>query len=58
MSKSKLPKANRAISAQNVRLVDSDGEMIGVVTLEEAVARARSASLDLVEISPNAAPPV
>lgn len=41
-----------------MRLIDSEGEQIGVVSLDEAKQTARDASLDLVEISPNAAPPV
>ncbi len=41
-----------------MRLVDSEGEMIGVVSLDEALRKAEEAGLDLVEISPNAAPPV
>lgn len=59
MSKSsKLPKANRDIKANKVRLIDADGEMVGVVDLAEAMQRAERANLDLVEISPNAEPPV
>ena len=58
MSKSKLPRSNRQITAQNVRLVSNDGEMLGVVPISEALYKAREASLDLVEISPNAEPPV
>jgi translation initiation factor IF-3 len=41
-----------------VRLVDDAGEMIGVLSLGDAQARADAAGLDLVEVSPNAAPPV
>ena len=41
-----------------MRLVDEDGEMIGVVTFEEAMKKAKAKGLDLVEISPNAEPPV
>jgi translation initiation factor IF-3 len=41
-----------------VRLVDADGEMAGVVELAEARERADEVGLDLVEISPNADPPV
>jgi translation initiation factor IF-3 len=37
-----------------VRLVDAEGEMIGVVTLQKAMQMAFDAGLDLVEISPNA----
>ena len=42
----------------SVRLVDEDGSMIGVVTLSEAQKLAADKGLDLVEISPNAEPPV
>lgn len=42
----------------NVRLVDQDGEMVGVVGRNEAIQRAMEAGLDLVEIAPNADPPV
>lgn len=41
-----------------MRLVGADGEMIGVVSIREALAAADEAGLDLVEISPNAEPPV
>jgi translation initiation factor IF-3 len=53
-----LPKSGKQITAKNVRLVDSDGEMIGVVTIEQALQTAEQKGLDLVEISPNASPPV
>ena len=49
---------NFEINVPNVRLVGADGEMIGVVTTREAMAAAEDAGLDLVEISPNADPPV
>ncbi len=41
-----------------VRVIGSDGEMIGVLTRDEALARAEEEGLDLVEIQPNAEPPV
>jgi translation initiation factor IF-3 len=41
-----------------VRLVNDIGEMIGIVTLQEALKQARDKSFDLVEISPHAEPPV
>lgn len=41
-----------------MRLVGKDGEQIGVVSISEALATAEQSSLDLVEISPNAEPPV
>jgi translation initiation factor IF-3 len=43
---------------QTVRLVGADGEMLGVVPIRQALAAAEEAGLDLVEISPNADPPV
>lgn len=49
---------NRDITASSIRLVDQNGEMVGIVSLEEGLSAARSAGLDLVEISPNATPPV
>ena len=42
----------------SVRLVGADGEMIGIVTTREALATAEQTGFDLVEISPNADPPV
>ncbi len=41
-----------------VRLIDADGEQVGVVHIREALEMAEEAGLDLVEISPNAEPPV
>jgi translation initiation factor IF-3 len=49
---------NSQIRSEKVRLVGADGEMIGVVTIREALSAAEEAGLDLVEISPNAEPPV
>jgi translation initiation factor IF-3 len=52
------PRVNDEIRVPQVRLIDQDGEMIGVVSQREALIRAYDAGLDLVEISPNAVPPV
>ncbi len=49
---------NADITAPQVRLIGSDGEQVGIVPIEEALEKARSESLDLVEIVPNAEPPV
>jgi translation initiation factor IF-3 len=49
---------NAQIRAREVRLVNADGEMVGVVPLEEALRQAQEADLDLVEIAPTATPPV
>ena len=51
-------KINREIRAQKVRVIDSDGSQVGILTLEEALTKAETAGLDLVEISPAADPPV
>ena len=41
-----------------VRLIDKEGEQVGIVSIEEALMKAKLVSLDLVEISPNMDPPV
>src|SRR3546814_11275480 len=52
------PRVNREINVRNVRCVGPDGEMIGVLSLSDALAQAEQFGLDLVEVSPNADPPV
>ncbi len=52
------PRVNEDIRTPKVRLVDDTGDMVGVVTVEQALERAADVGLDLVEISPNADPPV
>jgi len=52
------PKINDAIRAREVRLIDENGQNLGVVDRSEALERAESVGLDLVEVSPDAAPPV
>lgn len=49
---------NRQIRAREVRVVDDAGEQLGVLRLDEAIERAASVGLDLVEVAPNANPPV
>ena len=49
---------NENIETSEVRLIDQDGEMVGVVAFADALERAAEAGLDLVEVSPNATPPV
>ena len=49
---------NDEISVLRVRLVDERGNMIGIIGRNDALAKATEAGLDLVEISPNADPPV
>ncbi len=52
------PRANEEIRAAQVRLIDAEGEMQGVMTARDALQRAYASGLDLLEISPNADPPV
>ncbi len=49
---------NRQINISPVRLIDDDDQQIGVVDIEEALNRAREAGQDLVEVAPQARPPV
>ncbi len=52
------PRVNEKIMAPEIRLIGADGENAGVVTPRRAMEMADEAGLDLVEISPNASPPV
>ena len=54
----KGPRVNEIIDAEKVRVVGADGEMVGVVSVQEGIKLAIDAGLDLVEVSPNADPPV
>lgn len=49
---------NEAIKASEVRVIDTDGSQLGVMSLKEALAIAVKKELDLVNIAPNAVPPV
>lgn len=49
---------NEEITAKEVRLIDAEGEQAGIVSTRDAQNMAEEAGLDLVEISPNAEPPV
>ncbi len=51
-------KINREIRAPRVRVIDNDGNQMGVFLIGEAITRAEQIGLDLVEISPSAEPPV
>ncbi|MCR6626723.1 MAG: translation initiation factor IF-3 [Pseudoxanthomonas sp.] len=54
----KQNRKNHEIRVPRVRVIGSDGEMIGVLSRDEALAKAEDEGLDLVEIQPNAEPPV
>ena len=49
---------NEEITAPQVRLIGADGDQVGIVSVKEALETAQEAELDLVEIVPNAEPPV
>lgn len=54
----KRPRLNAQIRAPSVRVIDKGGKQVGVLTVAEALAKARQEGLDLVEVAPNAKPPV
>jgi len=57
-TKPKGPRANEKIRAQQVQVISSDGKNLGTLSTQEALNIARQEGLDLIEISPNANPPV
>ena len=57
-SKPQGPKANERIRALDVQVIGSDGGNLGAMPLNKAIELARHEGLDLIEISPNANPPV
>jgi len=54
----KQTRVNNQIRVPEVRLIDQDGNQVGLVSIRAALSAAEEAGLDLVEISPNAVPPV
>ena len=52
------PRINEDIRSANVRCIDAEGEQLGVLSIAEALEKAYEAGLDLVELQPNAEPPV
>jgi translation initiation factor IF-3 len=52
------PRYNEMIAVDKVRVIDEEGENLGVMYTREAIEQAASVGLDLVEVSPNADPPV
>lgn len=52
------PRINREIKAKEVRLINYNGENLGVVSISEALSIAQEVGLDLIEISPQVTPPV
>ena len=52
------PRYNEFIASPKVRVIDEEGENLGVMLTAEAIEQAAEVGLDLVEVSPNADPPV
>jgi translation initiation factor IF-3 len=57
-TKDRGPKSNNRITAPEVQVIGGDGENIGILNTNEAISMAKEQGLDLIEISPNAKPPV
>ena len=57
-NRSDKTRINKNIRAREVRVIDPDGEQIGIIPTQEALASAADFGLDLVEVSPSANPPV
>ena len=57
-TKDKGPKSNNRINSPEVQVIASNGENLGILNTNEAIAMAKKEGLDLIEIAPNAKPPV
>ena len=57
-TKPKGPRVNNRISSPEVQVINFDGENLGILNLHDAISRAKEEGLDLIEIAPNAKPPV
>ena len=57
-TKDRGPRSNNRITSPDVQVISSDGDNLGVLTLSEAIRKAKNEGLDLIEIAPNAKPPV
>ncbi len=57
-NKSFGPRYNNRINSSDVQVIDSDGENLGVLNLQEAIKKAKNKGLDLIEIAANVKPPV
>ena len=57
-TKDRGPRSNNRITSPDVQVISSEGENLGVLNLSEAIKKAKNEGLDLIEIAPNAKPPV
>ena len=57
-TKDRGPRFNNRISSPEVQVITSEGENLGILSTNEAISKAKNQGLDLIEIAPNAKPPV
>ena len=57
-NKPKGPRSNERISSPEVQVINFDGSNLGILNLKDAIIKAKQENLDLIEIAPNARPPV
>jgi len=57
-TKDRGPRSNNRISSPDVQVITNDGENLGILSTNEAISIAKNQGLDLIEIAPNANPPV
>ena len=57
-TKPRGPRYNNRITSPEVQVINSEGENLGVINIQEAISIAKKENLDLIEIAPNAKPPV
>jgi translation initiation factor IF-3 len=57
-TKPRGPRSNNRITSPDVQVIGSDGQNLGILNLNDAINRAKDVGLDLIEIAPNAKPPV
>ena len=57
-NKPRGPRSNDRITSPEVQVINFDGNNLGVLNLKDAIVKAKQANLDLIEIAPNARPPV
>ncbi len=57
-TKDRGPRSNNRITSPDVQVISSDGDNLGVLTLSDAIKKAKNEGLDLIEIAPNTKPPV
>jgi len=57
-TKDRGPRSNNRILSPEIQVIASDGENLGIIPTNEAISKAKNEGLDLIEIAPNANPPV